>query len=136
MLDRRADEIHAGIERNFPGAEKAARQPRRQLDHIGFAVMHHDVALDGAVGDAHGAGRAAHQIAHLGLDFRRQLAGQVAAILDEEGRIAFQIFVIAVGEARREAAPADDDGFRSKPAGRPDIAPPSPARWANGNAPA
>ncbi|MEJ0044286.1 MAG: hypothetical protein WDM81_19620 [Rhizomicrobium sp.] len=36
---------------------------------------------------------------------------QVAAILDEERRIALEIFVVAVREARREAASVDHHGF-------------------------
>ena len=39
------------------------------------------------------------------------MAGQIAAILDEEGRVSFQEFIIAVGKTGREATAADDDAF-------------------------
>ena len=48
-LDRAADEIDAGVQRNLAGAEKPAGEPRREFDHIGLALVDDDVALDGAV---------------------------------------------------------------------------------------
>ncbi len=73
--------------------------------------MDDDVALDRAIGDAESGGGLRHHLLDLGLCCGRQLARQIAAILDEEGRVAIEIFVIAIGEARREAAPVHDHRF-------------------------
>ena len=73
--------------------------------------MDDDVALHGAVGNAERRGGLADDVLHLLLDLRRKMAGQVAAVFDEEGRVALQIFVIAVGEAGREAAAVHDHRF-------------------------
>jgi hypothetical protein len=95
-LNGRPDEIDAGVERNFAGAEKAAGQTRRQFDDMRLPLVDDDVAFHRAVDDAEGGSGAADDILHLRLNVIRQMAGKIAAIFDEEGRIAFQIFVIAI----------------------------------------
>ena len=136
-LDRGADEIHAGIRAEFRACRKSrptAAPPVRSHKARPCASTMSPFTVPSVMPMA--AAARATRSRTLACDLGRQMAGQIAAILDEEGRIAFQIFVIAVGKARRVAASADDHAIRSRPAGPPDIAPPSPARWANGSAPA
>ena len=78
---------------------------------MGLAVHDDDVALDVAGRDAECAARGFGGAPDGLLRALVEVARQVAAVLDEVGRVAVEVFVVAVGEARREAFAADQDRF-------------------------